>query len=154
MFRVSQHTMRLLIVSFSVIAIAVFATLPATAQVSLAIVPVPSGGITRGTVTLTCSTLGLSSKLYGVQYLLDGKPLSLTITTPPYQYSWNSATVWDGSVTIQASAIDSTGNELARRNAALLRISTNAPPPPLLSPGTSAPVSGNIPWSFQASANS
>jgi hypothetical protein len=154
MFRVSQHTMRLLIVSFSVIAIAVFATLPATAQVSLAIVPVPSGGITRGTVTLTCSTLGLSSKLYGVQYLLDGKPLSLTITTPPYPYSWNSATVWDGSVTIQASAIDSTGNELARSNAAVLRISNKGATASLLSPGTSAPVSGNIPWSVQASAKS
>src|SRR5260370_12173632 len=154
MFRVSQHTMRLLIVSFSVIAIAVFATLPATAEGSLGIVRVSSGGITRGTETLTCSTLGLSSKLYGVQYLLDGKPLSLTITTPPYQYSWNSATVWDGSVTIQASAIDSTGNELARSNAAVLRISNKRATASLLSPCTSAPVSRNIPLSVQASANS
>src|SRR5260370_5864425 len=98
-----------------------------------------------GTVSQTCSTLCILSYLCVVKYLLDCKPVSLTITTPPYHDSWNSATVWDGSVTIQASAIDSTGNELARSNAAVLLISNKGATASLLSPGKSAPDSGNIP---------
>ena len=146
--------MKISTVDLPVIIMAAMVTLPATAQVSLAVAPTPTGGITKGTVTLTCSAYGLTSNLHGIRYLVNGKPLSGTVTTFPYQYSWNSATVWDGSVTIQASAMDSAGNELARSNPLVLQVSNKGATASLLSPSTSAPVSGTIPWSVQTTAKS
>jgi hypothetical protein len=89
----------------------------------------------------------------GIEYLLDGKPLSTLITSTPYQYTWNSATVWDGFVTIQASARDFLGNEIARSNPLSLKISNKGATAQILSPANS-PVSGQIPWTVSASSPS
>src|SRR5262249_22051205 len=125
----------------------------AVAQISVTVTPAPVSGATKGSVTLTCANTGLPGSMASVEYLLDGKPLSTLITSAPYQYTWNSAIVWDGFVTIQASARDFLGNEIARSNPLTLKISNKGATAQILSPATS-PVSGQIPWTVSASSPS
>jgi hypothetical protein len=113
--------------------------------------PVPTSGATKGTVTLSCTNYASMTNIASAQYLLNGKPLSMAVTTAPYQLTWNSATVWDGYVTIQASVRDASGNEIARSNAQNLKISNKGATAQILSPAT-APVSGQVSWTVTATS--
>ncbi|HYM53852.1 MAG TPA: Ig-like domain-containing protein, partial [Solirubrobacteraceae bacterium] len=45
-----------------------------------------------------------------VQFFLDGKALGAPVTKPPYAVSWNTREAADGSHTLTATAIDTSGN--------------------------------------------
>jgi hypothetical protein len=49
--------------------------------------------------------VGISS----VQFLLDGKPLGAPVTKPPYALSWDTTTTSNGSHTLTATAINTSG---------------------------------------------
>ena len=63
---------------------------------------------TGGSVTVSASASS-SNTITGVQFLLDGQPLGGTVTTPPFQTTWNTATATNGSHTLAAKVTDSTG---------------------------------------------
>src|SRR5690606_19276377 len=70
----------------------------------------PSAGSTlSGTVTLAASAtdnVGVSS----VWFTVDGNPVGNEDTSAPYQISWNTTTVANGTHTIRAVARDAAGN--------------------------------------------
>src|SRR5262249_47499656 len=45
-----------------------------------------------------------------VQFLLNGQRLGTAVTSAPYNFPWNTATVPNGSYTISAVAVDFAGN--------------------------------------------
>ncbi|MDP2598242.1 MAG: Ig-like domain-containing protein, partial [Candidatus Liptonbacteria bacterium] len=70
--------------------------------------PLPSATVS-GTVLITASAsdnIGVTS----VRFILDGTPLGLSVTAPPYQVFWNTLTSGNGSHTLRAIAQDAAGN--------------------------------------------
>jgi hypothetical protein len=130
-----------------------FQLAPLVAQISVNISPTSTSGVFIGTLTLVCSNYGSSPNIAGVQYLLNGKPISTVITSAPYEFTWNSANVWDGFVTIQASVRDAQGNEIARSSVQTIRISNKGATAQYLNPVTN-PVSGQVPWTISANSPS
>jgi Domain of unknown function (DUF1929)/Bacterial Ig domain/Glyoxal oxidase N-terminus/Carboxypeptidase regulatory-like domain/Kelch motif/Galactose oxidase, central domain len=66
----------------------------------------PAPGTVAGLATLTASVSDNVS-VTGVQFLLDGAPLGPRLTSPPYEYSWNSAGTSNGTHSVGATATNS-----------------------------------------------
>jgi hypothetical protein len=75
--------------------------------VSLA-APLPNAVI-AGTTTLSANAND-NGVVAGVQFLVDGQPVGSAITSAPYSYVWNSASITNGTHSIQARATDAAGN--------------------------------------------
>ena len=80
-----------------------------------------------------------------VQFQIDGANVGQPVTTAPYQYSWNTSTVGNGSHTIGAIASDTANN--ASATSVTVTVQNNAQPVTRLqfksgsvSPGTSVTV--------------
>lgn len=86
-------------------------------------VTAPSGTLS-GTVTLS-ATASDNVGIAGVWFTVDGAVVGNEDTSAPYQVTWNSGTVANGSHTIRALARDAAGN-----------VSTSAPVTVLVSNGT------------------
>ncbi|MCV7073428.1 Ig-like domain-containing protein, partial [Mycobacterium rufum] len=71
-------------------------------------VTAPSGTVS-GTLTLS-ATASDNVAVAGVQFLVDNTAVGAQDTTSPYSVSWNSATVANGTHTVTARAIDTSGN--------------------------------------------
>jgi hypothetical protein len=75
----------------------------------------PTGGSVAGLVTLAASVsdnVGVTS----VQFLLDGTSVGPQLTTPPFEYTWNSAGTSNGAHSLSATATNSanqTGTAIA-----------------------------------------
>ena len=67
-----------------------------------------SGSSVTGSITLSANATDNNS-VAGVQFLVDGAAAGSEITTPPFQMSWNSATVANGSHSVSARARDAAG---------------------------------------------
>ena len=79
-------------------------TTPPTAQITS-----PSGGATvSGTASVAVSA-GDNVAVARVEMLLDGA-LAATDSAAPYQFAWDTTAVSNGSHTLQARAVDSSGN--------------------------------------------
>ena len=63
-----------------------------------------------GTVTVT-ATAADDIGVAGVQFLLDGVALGAEDTTAPYEASWNTTALANGSHTLTAVARDAAGHE-------------------------------------------
>ena len=80
-------------------------------------------------------------------------------TTSPYAFSWNSAGVANGTVTLTAAAYDAAGNSAVSSPVAVNVSNTVTPPPDTTPPTvsiaspTGGTVSGNVPVSVNASDN-
>jgi hypothetical protein len=91
------------------------------------------------TVTISASSTAVSpASISSVQFYLDGSPLGspVTSTSSPdiYSYSWNTASLTDGSHTLSALATDNYGNTATSSNVTLTAVNT----PPVLSNGSPA----------------
>jgi hypothetical protein len=75
---------------------------------SVSIVAPTNNATVGGSVTVSASASS-SNTITGVQFLLDGQPLGGTVTTPPFQTTWNTATATNGAHTLTAKITDSTG---------------------------------------------
>jgi hypothetical protein len=67
-------------------------------------------------------------EVVGVQFFVDGSPLSTEDTTVPYAVSWDTTTVPDGPHTLTAVARDGVGNT-ASATPVTVTVSNAAPPP-------------------------
>lgn len=68
-----------------------------------------ANSVLAGTVTLS-ATASDNVAVGGVQFLMDGNPLSSEDTTSPYSILWNTTTAASGTHTLQARARDTSGN--------------------------------------------
>jgi hypothetical protein len=75
---------------------------------SVSIVSPAANATVGGSVNVTASASS-SNSITGVQFLLDGQPLGGTVTTPPFQTTWNTVTATNGAHTLTANVTDSTG---------------------------------------------
>ncbi len=71
--------------------------------------PAPQGAVVNGTVALA-ATAADNVGVVGVQFKVGQTDIGSEDTTSPYQASWNSTSVADGSYTLTAVARDSAGN--------------------------------------------
>jgi hypothetical protein len=72
--------------------------------------PAPDAQV-QGSVELSASAAATAPAMVAsVQYLLDGEPLGLPVTTTPYQYTWDVGNTRVGPHTLSAQVTDSAGN--------------------------------------------
>jgi peptidoglycan/xylan/chitin deacetylase (PgdA/CDA1 family)/archaellum component FlaF (FlaF/FlaG flagellin family) len=98
----------------------------------------PSAGLVSGAVSLSASAsdnVGVDH----VDFLVDGNVVG-TVNSDPYTFSWNSATVPDGSHTISARAVDLAGNRTTSSSVTVTVASNN-----LLHNASLESASGSIP---------
>ncbi|HSQ82921.1 MAG TPA: S8 family serine peptidase [Casimicrobiaceae bacterium] len=118
----------------------------------------PAGGTTvAGTVSVSAN----ASDNVGVTHVdlrVNGVVVA-SDTTSPYAFSWNSAGVANGTVTLTAAAYDAAGNSAVSSPVAVNVSNTVTPPPDTTPPTvsiaspTGGTVSGNVPVSVNASDN-
>jgi hypothetical protein len=85
---------------------------PVTGPVGLRIVAPGAGAIVRDDATFQVEAVNLADGA-SVEYRMDGRALSGPIAVRPWTYAWPSASVWDGTVTLEAIARDPGGVILA-----------------------------------------
>ena len=89
----------------------------------------------------------------GVQYTVDGQPVGPPLTSGPYQMTWASSTVPDGSHAIAVVATDTTGNR-ATSNPVHVTVANNAPSITVSSPADKAAVTGQVSVTAAVTSNS
>jgi peptidoglycan/xylan/chitin deacetylase (PgdA/CDA1 family) len=86
-----------------------------------------SGASLSGTVTLS-ATASDNIGVNHVDFLVDGTVVG-TLTIAPYNYSWNSASVSDGSHTLVARAVDAAGNGTSTTGTSVTVTNSDSTPP-------------------------
>jgi Bacterial Ig domain/Lysyl oxidase len=97
----------------------------------------PSGATLSNSVQLTAST----SETTGVQFLLDGQPLGDVLATAPYNLSWDTTTVPDGTHWLAAQTKGSTGR-IGTSAVVAVSVSNLSTAPPSVQ--VTAPANGSI----------
>lgn len=111
-----------------------------------------SNALEGGLVTVTASAQG-DLAVDRVEFFVDGALLS-TDSSAPYEVSWNSASVADGSHTLTARAYDGSGY-FGDSSAVVVRTDNTAPLAALVSPSVGALLRGNVtPTANASDANS
>ena len=83
---------------------------PVTVPPTIALTSPAAGAQVQGTVTLSATaTASAPATVASVQYLLDGEPLGLPVTTAPYVASWTVGNTPIGVHTLSAQVTDSNG---------------------------------------------
>jgi predicted amidohydrolase len=96
-----------------------------------------SGATVSGSVNVTAAAadnVGVAS----VTFLVDGAPLAPDDTIAPYEVSWDTRTVANGSHTLIARASDAAGNVASA--SVTVTVSNSSPPPP----PTGKPIPGTV----------
>lgn len=86
------------------------------------------GAVVSGTVDIEVTATDGESGMDRVEFAVDGAPLG-TDSSTPYNYTWDSTTVLDGSHTITITAYDITGNQ-AVDSVTITSNNMVTPPPP------------------------
>jgi hypothetical protein len=94
----------------------------------------PAAGAVSGSVNITASAND-NVAVASVQYQLDNVNLGPVLTTAPYTFAWNTAGVSNGSHSLTAVAVDTSGNKGVSA-AVVVNVGNTAPPPP--PPGTAS----------------
>ena len=123
-----------------------------TTPPSISIVTPTAGQTLAGAVTLSASASD-NVGVVGVQFLLNGTAIGAEVTAAPYNLTWSSTTVSNGSYTIAAQARDAAGN---RATSAAIAVAVNnvvTPPasvllPPVSDDFHSTSLNATL-WSFQ-----
>jgi subtilisin family serine protease len=85
-----------------------FRTLTRSAAPPAIVLTSPSGGVS-GTVVVAASP-STNSTIAGVTFLLDGAPLAAEDTTAPYEFTWDTEKVTNGTHSLSAVLRDSAGH--------------------------------------------
>jgi N,N-dimethylformamidase beta subunit-like, C-terminal/Bacterial Ig domain/Purple acid Phosphatase, N-terminal domain len=119
---------------------------------TVAITAPANGATVSGAVTLSATAtdnVGVAS----VQFRVDGADVGAKMTTAPYNLSWNSATLANGSHSITAVAADAAGNQTA---ATPITVTVNNVPPVItnVQAGGLTTSGATISWSTDVAASS
>ncbi|RMH37796.1 MAG: hypothetical protein D6690_01510 [Nitrospirae bacterium] len=82
---------------------------PDSTPPSVSIVSPSQGATISGSLTLQ-ATASDSSGIAGLTFFIDGQAIANEDTQAPFEVNWNSATISDGTYTLQATARDAVGN--------------------------------------------
>jgi hypothetical protein len=123
-------------------------TTPPTASIAS-----PTGGNVSGTVTVNANAadnVGVSR----VEFYVNGSLVG-TDAAAPYQYSWNTAALANGSATLSAKAFDAAGNSAQSAAVSVTVANVVAPPPDTTKPTVSiaSPITGKVVGTVTVSAN-
>ncbi|MBI3110041.1 MAG: T9SS type A sorting domain-containing protein, partial [Ignavibacteriales bacterium] len=99
---------------------------PDTTKPTVSITAPANGGTVSGTVTIGANASD-NVKLAGVQFKVNGANQGAEVTASPYQTSWNTTQVANGSYTVTAVARDSAGN--LQSAVVTVTVANNAPAP-------------------------
>ena len=111
----------------------------------------PTGGTVSGTVTVSANATD-NVGVTRVDFFVNGT-LKASDSTSPYQYSWNTTTLANGSATLRATAYDAAGN-IGQSSTVTVNVANAAPPdttPPSVS--IASPTGGNVAGTVTVSAN-
>lgn len=117
----------------------------------------PAAGSTVAGTTALSATASDNTGVAGVSFTVDGTVVGSEDSSAPYQFSWNSSTVPNGSHTIRAVARDAAGNT-ATSSAVTVTINngtadTTSPTVSVSAPASGATVSGTVTITATASDN-
>ncbi|HET7175184.1 MAG TPA: Ig-like domain-containing protein [Gammaproteobacteria bacterium] len=108
----------------------------------------PADGTTvSGSVTLSAGADDAVGTVTFVQFLLDGNHLGAVVTAAPYQMSWDSTTVPNGSHTLAALAFNNDGQSTTSAPVTVTVSNSVTPPPPTVSittPADGATLTGSV----------
>jgi hypothetical protein len=99
---------------------------PDTTPPTVAITTPTSGATVSGAIAVAANASD-NVGVVGVQFLLDGAPLGVEASTPPYSTSWNTGLATNGSHELGAVARDAAGNHTTN----LLTVNVSNPNPSL-----------------------
>ena len=105
--------------------------------------------VVTGAVTFRVA-LAAPGKVAGVEYLLNGRPLSGTLLTPPFAFPWASTLVYDGRNSIVAVAHTADGSVLATSAPVPFRISNAGGDLKVIAPDLGKPLAGTVKISVEA----
>jgi hypothetical protein len=81
-----------------------------TSPPSVAFTAPQEGATISGAHVVLAATASDDIAVANVRYFLAGKKIGLTVTSPPYETTWDCTTVTDGLYTIVVVAQDTSGN--------------------------------------------
>ncbi len=132
--------------------------LPDTTAPTVSITSPASGATVSGTAVTVTASAADETGVAGVRFFVGAMEIGVEDSAAPYQASWNTTTVADGSYTLTAVARDAAGN--TRTSDAVTVTVSNGPPPDtappsasITSPANGATVSGTITVAASASDN-
>jgi chitodextrinase len=92
---------------------------PDTIPPTISIIAPANGAVVAGTVSVSASAAD-NVGVAGVQFMVDGTNLGAEVVTAPYQVSWNTTSISNGSHTVTARARDAAGNTATATATALV----------------------------------
>jgi len=127
---------------------------------SLTITSPAANSTVSGSITLSTSVSSLSG-VASILYLLNGKTmwdykageLVPVSAAAPYTYTWSTANVWNGNMTVQAEALDASGNVLAVSAEVPFTIQNGSAVSRLVSPVRGQTLSGTVNWTAVTNYN-
>ncbi len=122
--------------------------LPDATPPTVSITAPANGAVITGTVAFT-ATAGDNIGVARVE-LRDGNTVVATLTSSPYTFNWNTASVATGTHTLTARAFDAAGNSATSASRSVT-IDRTAPTVALSAPASGATVSGTVTVSATAS---
>jgi Domain of unknown function (DUF4082)/Concanavalin A-like lectin/glucanases superfamily/Bacterial Ig domain/Secretion system C-terminal sorting domain len=110
----------------------------------------PAAGNVSGTTNITANASD-NNGVAGVQFLLNGANLGTEVLTAPYSYSWNTASVSNGTYTLAARARDGAGNTTT--STGVVVTVNNIPDTQAPTVSISAPAAGTVAATINVTAN-
>jgi hypothetical protein len=110
-----------------------------------------NGSVVSGVVTVDVTAFD-GGGVSRVELLADGVLIG-TDTLAPFSFSWDSTRRSDGAATIQARAVDSSGNSSSAQISVTVRNDLVAPSVTILNPANGSTVSGTVSVQISASDN-
>jgi hypothetical protein len=120
-----------------------------TAPPAVAVTAPTQGAIVNGVITVAASATD-DAGVAGVQLRVDGAPIGPERTAAPYQVSWDTSAVADGSHTIAATARDMAGHSTTSAGITVT-VDHTAPSVSISAPVNGATVGGTVTVSANAS---
>lgn len=117
---------------------------PDTTPPTISLTGPANNATVSGSVTVTATAsdnVGVTS----VQFKLDGANLGAPVTNPPYQVSWNTIGISNGTHTLSAIASDAAGNQ---GTAAIVTVTVNNVVAPAITSALSASATVGSPFSY------
>ncbi|TMI68367.1 MAG: T9SS type A sorting domain-containing protein, partial [Bacteroidetes bacterium] len=121
---------------------------PGDTQLPSVTIAGPTTGNVSGTINVTASASDNVS-VTGVTFLLDGNPIDVEDTAPPYSISWNTLTASNGQHTLTAKAKDAAGN-IGTSAGVIVNVNNDLTPPTVT---ITSPAAGNVSGMINVTTN-
>jgi hypothetical protein len=124
-----------------------------TTPPTVAVTAPAAGATVAGTSVPVTASASDNIAVTGVQFMVDGANIGSRVTSPPYQVSWDSTQVGNGSHVLTAQAFDGAGNSAT--SAGVSVTVANAPPPAISGVGaTATTTAATVTWTTDVASSS